>query len=97
MANPSSQTLKLSGELKGIPIQMLVDSSASHNFISRKLLSKLDLPTQSFSSIYIQSGDGHQIWVQQKCERVSINFGEFSSQLTALVFYLGDLDLVLAN
>ena len=57
--NLPPQTLKLQGELQGIPIQVLIDSGASHNFISRKLVSKLDLPTSSFSSLYIRLGDGH--------------------------------------
>ena len=49
MANSSIQppkTLKLKGELRGIPIQVLVDSGASHNFISHKLVSLQSLPTQ---------------------------------------------------
>ena len=57
----SPQTLKLGGELRGIPIQVLVDSGASYNFISRKLVSMMSLPASSFSGLYIKLGDGHRV------------------------------------
>ena len=93
--NPCLQTLKLRGELRGIPIQVLVDSEASHNFISRKLVLKLALPTTSFSGLYIRLGDGHHIWVQERCKKVCLKLGEFSSKLIAMVFELENLDMVL--
>ena len=92
---PSPQTLKLNGELKGIPIQVLVDSGASHNFISRKLVSILDLPIKPFLGLHIQLGDGHRIWVHEKCAYDNIKLREFSCRLIALVFEFGDLDTVL--
>ena len=93
--NLPPQTLKLQGELRGIPIQVLIDIKASHNFISCKLVSKLDLPTSSFSGLYIHLGDGHRIWVQERCNRVYIQLGELSCKLSALIFELGNLDMVL--
>ena len=65
-----------------------MDNGASHNFISRKLVSKLDLPTNSFSGLYIRLGDGHRIWVQER-------LGEFSCKFSTLIFELGNLDMVL--
>ena len=93
--NLPPQTLKLQGELRGIPIQVLIDIKASHNFISCQLVSKLDLPTSSFSGLYIHLGDGHRIWVQERCNQVYIQLGEFSCKLSALIFELGNLDMVL--
>ena len=90
----SPQTLKLRGELYGIPIQVLVDSGASHNFISRTLVSTLSLPTRSFFCLNIRLGDGHWIRVQQKCESIDLKFCDFSCPLEALVFDLGNLDMV---
>ena len=60
----SPQTLKLEGKLRGIPIQVLVDSSTSHNFIFHKLVSMMGLPTRSFFGLYIRLGNGHQVRVQ---------------------------------
>ena len=49
--NQSPQTIKLHVELKGIPIQVLVNSGASHNFISHKLVSKLGLSINYFDGM----------------------------------------------
>ena len=98
MANSLIQypkTLKLKGELRGIPIQVLVDSGAFHNFISHKLVSLLGFPTQSFAGLNIRLSDGHRIWVQEKCEQIEVKLGEFSCVLSALVFELGNLGMVL--
>ena len=91
----SPKTLKLRGELRGIPIQVLVDSGASHNFISRILVLMMGLPASSFFGLYIRLGDGPRVRVQQKCEHIDIKFGDFSCILEALVFGLGNLDMVL--
>ena len=82
----SPKTLKLRGELRGIPIQVLVDGGVSHNFISHKLVSLLGLPTQSFAGLNIKLNDGDRIWVQEKCELFEVKLGEFSCSLTALGF-----------
>ena len=93
--NLFSQTLKLQGELQGILIQVLVDIGASHNFISRKLVSKLGLSTRCSLGLTITLGDGHQLWVKERCHGMVLNLGIFSCMLNALVFDLGNLDMVL--
>ena len=65
--NLASQTLKLQGNLQGIPIQVLVDSDASHNFIPSKLISKLGLATHCFSRLTIKFGDSHRVSVKEQC------------------------------
>ena len=92
--NQAPQTLKLNGELQGIPIQILVDSGASHNFISRKLASKLALPIQSFYGLLNRLGDGHRVWVKERCNQVAIKLGDVSCVLNAVAFDLGNLDMV---
>ena len=93
--NHSRQTLKLHAELKGIPIQVLVDSGASHNFFSCKLVSKLGLPINYFFGMHIRLGDGHRIWVHERCMEIEIKLGEFPCILTTLIFDLSNLDMVL--
>ena len=73
----------------------MVDRGASHNFISHKLVSLLGLPTQSFVALIITFGDGHRIWVQERCKQIEVKLGEFFYALSALVFELGNLDMVL--
>ena len=73
----------------------MVDSGASHNFISHKLVSLLGFPSQSFAGLNIRLSDVHKISVQEKCEQIEVKLGEFSCALLALVFELGNLDMVL--
>jgi hypothetical protein len=42
MVNNSPQTIRFQGEIKGVPVLVLVNSGATHNFISQKLVSKMD-------------------------------------------------------
>ena len=93
--NNTNPTLKLQGKLNDIPIQILVDSEASHNVISCKLVSKLGLSLLSFSKLHIRLGDGHRVWVQERCEHIDLQLGALSCNLDTLVFELGNLDMVL--
>ena len=69
-----------------ITFHVLINNRASHSFISCKLVSKFDLPTQSFARSYIKLGDGHRVHLLEKCEHMNISLGDFSCQLDALVF-----------
>ena len=95
--NPNQylQTLKLHAELKGILIQVLVDSGASHDFISHKLVLKLGLSINYFDGMHIRLGDDHIIWVHEHCTEIDIKLGEYKCTLMALIFCLGNSDMVL--
>lgn len=89
------KTLKFEGTISGIPIVVLVDSGASHNFISRKLVNALGLSSQCFSGINIKLGDGHKVFVTEKCVQFHIWIGDCEFTLDALLFDMDHLDLVL--
>lgn len=74
---------------------MLVDSGATHNFVSRKLVSTLGLTSDFFSGINIQLGDGHKIFINQRCSNLKVLVGTCEFEIEALVFYMGHLDMVL--
>ena len=50
------QTMKLKGELQGQEVLILIDSEASHNFVS----SKLGLKLESTKPYYVRLGDGNR-------------------------------------
>jgi len=52
--------MKLQGEVKGKLALVLIDSGASHNFISAKLVSQLGLLVESTPSYNMRLGDGHK-------------------------------------
>ncbi|KAD5960813.1 hypothetical protein E3N88_12285 [Mikania micrantha] len=88
-------TMKLEGVLRGIPVIMLVDSGASHNFIPHKLVAALGLPSTPFGGIKIKLGDGHFVFVNQRCLAISIKIGSCTFSLDALVLDTGTLDFIL--
>ena len=60
-----------------------------------KLVSRLGLSIQFFSGLHIRLGNGHRVWVQEKCEYLDVKLGDVSCNLIALFFDLGNLDMVL--
>ncbi|KAD2803904.1 hypothetical protein E3N88_37281 [Mikania micrantha] len=90
-----AKTLKFEGTLQGIPISLMVDSGATHNFISRRLVMALGLRASSFSGIHITLGDGYSVFVKDQCSQLSISIGSFQFLIDVLVFDTGNLDLIL--
>ncbi|KAD5961527.1 hypothetical protein E3N88_13000 [Mikania micrantha] len=89
------QTLQLDGILLGIPICLLVDSGATHNFISKRLVSALAIPFTTIDGIKIRLGDGHVVMVTTQCQQLSVQIGPCTFVINALVFDTGSLDLIL--
>jgi len=52
--------MKLKGHLKGIPILILVDSGATHSFVSKKLASKGERGIMGTKNLKIMLRDGHK-------------------------------------
>lgn len=92
---PTLKTIKLMGELVGIPAVILVNIGASHNFLSRKLAIALGLPITIIPPLGIRLGDGNQIHITEQCKDVSLSFGNFHCLVDALVYDLGPLDFIL--
>jgi len=87
------KTLKLEGAITSIPVVILVDSGATHNFLSLKLVRALGLPLQSCPGIRIKLGDGYKVLITQCCNFL-VDVGPCSFSITALVLETGDIDLV---
>lgn len=90
-----SATMKLEGTLMSFSICLLVDSGASHNFISRRLVEALGLSSQKFSGIKIKLGDGHFVFVSERYVSLQVTIGPCSFTINALVFDTGSLDFIL--
>ncbi|PNX96122.1 retrotransposon-related protein [Trifolium pratense] len=62
------RTMKIGGKLESVDVVVLIDSGASHNFISPKITSALGLYVTSVSVRKIKLGDGHKVGVNGVCE-----------------------------
>ncbi|KAJ0764722.1 putative nucleotidyltransferase, Ribonuclease H [Helianthus annuus] len=89
------KTLKLEGFLQSILILMLVDSGASHNFVSRRLVSALGFTSTTISGLRIKLGDGNFVLATECCNDLTVTIGSCSFVISALVLDTGDLDLIL--
>ncbi|KAL4588404.1 hypothetical protein LXL04_001290 [Taraxacum kok-saghyz] len=89
------KTLKVMGDILGFPALILIDSGATHNFISKKLARALGLELQSIGPLGIRLGDGNRVWVTTQCHAIPLHFGAFSCTVDALVYDLGPLDFIL--
>ncbi|KAH1034725.1 hypothetical protein GYH30_054917 [Glycine max] len=88
-------TMKIEGKLENVDVVVLVDSGASHNFISPKITAALGLPITPMAAKNIKLGDGHKVVSQGVCKGVRINLGAMVVVVDALVLELGGLDVVL--
>lgn len=54
------QTMKLKGTIRGVPILLLVDSGATHNFISKKLAVSMGWLIEETKPTHIKLGNGYK-------------------------------------
>lgn len=94
-ANSGGKTFEFEGAIAGIPVVILVDSGATHNFVSRQLVTALGLSSSMFSGINIQLGDDHKVFVNHRCTNLKVRVGTCEFEVDALVFDMGHLDVVL--
>lgn len=89
------RTMKLRGLVKGVPILILIDSGATHNFISRKLVQAMEWPVEETAPMKVKLGDGYKVTSQGKCTDLSISIGTITITMDASLFDLEGIDVVL--
>ncbi|KZV58834.1 hypothetical protein F511_31528 [Dorcoceras hygrometricum] len=89
------QTMKLRGRLQGTDIVVMMDSGASHNFISRILVEHLQLDVDETVQFGVCLGDGARVTCQEICRQLLVNLGNCEIQIDSYVFELGGVDLIL--
>ncbi|WJX52291.1 hypothetical protein P8452_38420 [Trifolium repens] len=95
IAHENHQTVKFQGLIRGVPVLVLVDSGATHNFISQKLVYKLEWPVSDTPDMSIKLGDGFQTTTRGVCRGVDMSIGDFQLQPNLHLFELGGIDVVL--
>lgn len=89
------RTMKLRGKVGGIPMLFLVDSGATHNFISRKLIEALGWKWERTKQMRILMGDGHKSEMQGVCRGIKVEFDVGEFVIDAFLFDLEDIDMIL--
>jgi hypothetical protein len=89
------QSIQLKGILQEVPIVILVDSGATHNFIDKRLVQKMGWPADNSKSMWIRLGDGSRVQSGGVCSNLSIDIEGVQVDIEAQLFDLGGMDLIL--
>ena len=72
MGFTSRRSLKVWGSINDNKVIVLIDCGATHNFISKKLVEKLQLEVEDTPSYVVEVGDGHKIKCKGVCRKVPV-------------------------
>ncbi|MCH83560.1 hypothetical protein A2U01_0004386, partial [Trifolium medium] len=89
------RTMKIEGRIADVDVLVLIDSGATHNFISPQVTTALGLTITLMAEKHIKLGDGHKIVSKGICKEVKVQLGQIQVVVDAWVLELGGLDMVL--
>ncbi|MCO5550538.1 hypothetical protein L7F22_004025 [Adiantum nelumboides] len=96
--NLSNQVLSLLGFVGKHPLNVLVDSGCSTNFVSTMLVSKLRLPTQqSVETFQVELADGSYMQCNKKVQQLEFQIQDYQDQLGFSVMSLSHYDMILGQ
>lgn len=95
IAFENHQTVKFQGQIQGVPVLVMVDSGATHNFISQKLVHKMEWPIEETPMMNIKLGDGCYKSSRGVCCGMELGIGSFTISPKLHLFELGGIDVVL--
>ncbi|KAF7833873.1 Retrovirus-related Pol polyprotein from transposon 17.6 [Senna tora] len=73
----------------------MIDSGASHNFISSSLVSTLQIPVKGTAAYEVTVGDGHKVKGSGVCKGVKIEVQGTEIEQNFYLFELGGVDMIL--
>ncbi|PNY15662.1 retrotransposon-related protein [Trifolium pratense] len=88
-------TMKVEGRIADVDVLVLIDSGATHNFISPQIVMALGLKITPMADKYIKLGDGHKVVSKGICKNITIQIETIQVVVDAWVLELGGLDMVL--
>ncbi|KAF7810715.1 Retrovirus-related Pol polyprotein from transposon 17.6 [Senna tora] len=89
------RTMKLLGTIKGREVLVMIDSGASHNFISSSLVAQLTLPKERTSVYEVTVGDGHVVKGEGLCRGLQVEMQGAHIKQNFYLFNLGEVDVIL--
>ena len=68
-------TLKIRGNIASLPVLALIDSGASHNFLSEDVVTKLGMKGEKNKAFWVRLGDGTRRQTAGFCKAVNLSMG----------------------
>ena len=91
----SPKTMKLRGQINGHEVIVMIDPSATHNFISTRLIQQLKLHVVTTKEFGVSLGNGESIKGSGECKGITLQFAEVDVREDFLPFQLGNSDVLL--
>ena len=91
----SPRTMKLKGKIQKREVVVLIDSGASHNFISQRLASQLGIATQGTTEYGVRMGTGVIVSGKGVCQGVRLTVPGYNVANSFLPLNLGGVDAIL--
>lgn len=91
----SPRTLKLRATLQGEAVVVMVDSGATHNFFSARLVHQLRIPTESKGGYGILTSTGLTIQGQRVCKEFELHLPSITLIYDFLPLELGSTNVIL--
>ncbi|XP_073035239.1 uncharacterized protein [Primulina eburnea] len=79
----------------GREVVAMVDSGASHNFVSKKLIAELGLVCDESVFFGVCLEDGCRVSCQVVCRELEVDMGQCRIQIEGYLFEFGGIDLIL--
>ncbi|WVY95367.1 hypothetical protein V8G54_034455 [Vigna mungo] len=89
------RTMKLRGMIGEIPMLFLIDSGATHNFISRRIVEALGSRWERTKQKRVLMGDRHKSETQGVCKGIKVRFDEGEFEIDVFLFDFEDMDMIL--
>lgn len=89
-------TMKLLGRVLDTELIVMVDSDASHCFVSESLVHRLSLPVYHTKPFSVHLGDGRYLQFFGMCLSLTINLGSLTISPYCYVFPLDGVDIILS-
>lgn len=91
----TSETMKLFGSLNNHNMLVMIDSGASHCFISDRIVEDLQLRVTPTASYSVRLGDGSSVRAAGICRNVSLTMASEVFVVSCYVFPLRNIDIIL--
>ena len=88
-------TLKIHGSIAGVPVTALIDSGASHNFLSDEVANRLRLKGDQRNAFWVKLGDGSKKRTRGECKAISLCLEGVEVLADFHIFPLGGVDIIL--
>uniref|UniRef100_A0A803PSM5 RNA-directed DNA polymerase n=1 Tax=Cannabis sativa TaxID=3483 RepID=A0A803PSM5_CANSA len=91
----SAHTMKLAGKIGQQTVAVLIDSGATHNFISREIVEATGIPITQTNGYGILLGTGDRVKAEGVCSQVTLELGALRVVTDFLPLELGGADVIL--